>query len=156
MEATAIDPRTPCGRRTMPPTMGKRGVAADRRRHRASTPTVQRACRRSVRHDLGSGHRQRQAWDDPASRREHAERLLRERRQGQSHSDQGPRDPLGLGVRARRAQLTAAAAASRLRSVVMPANRMNRDQFYAVMAPNDDARLRKILWTLYWRGNAQL
>jgi len=38
----------------------------------------------------------------------------------------------------------------------MPANRMNRDQFYTAMAPNDDARLRKILWTLYWRGNAQL
>ena len=38
----------------------------------------------------------------------------------------------------------------------MPANRMNRDQFYALMAPSDDARLRKILWTLYWRGNAQL
>ena len=33
---------------------------------------------------------------------------------------------------------------------------MNRDEFYAAMAPNDDARLRKILWTLYWRGNAQL
>jgi len=33
---------------------------------------------------------------------------------------------------------------------------MNRDQFYAAMAPNDDARLRKILWTVYWRGNAQL
>src|SRR6201997_5249223 len=38
----------------------------------------------------------------------------------------------------------------------MPANRMNRDEFYAAMAPHDDARLRKILWTLYWRGNAQL
>ena len=38
----------------------------------------------------------------------------------------------------------------------MPANRMNRDEFYAVMAPNDDARLRKVLWILYWRGNAQL
>jgi hypothetical protein len=38
----------------------------------------------------------------------------------------------------------------------MSANRMNRDQFYAAMAPNDDARLRKILWTLYWRGSAQL
>ena len=38
----------------------------------------------------------------------------------------------------------------------MRANRMNRDEFYAAMAPNDDARLRKILWTLYWRGNAQL
>jgi hypothetical protein len=33
---------------------------------------------------------------------------------------------------------------------------MNRDEFYAAMAPNDDARLRKILWTVYWRGNAQL
>jgi len=33
---------------------------------------------------------------------------------------------------------------------------MNRDEFYTAMAPNDDARLRKILWTLYWRGNAQV
>jgi hypothetical protein len=38
----------------------------------------------------------------------------------------------------------------------MPANRMNRDEFYAVMAGHDDARLRKVLWTLYWRGSAQL
>jgi hypothetical protein len=38
----------------------------------------------------------------------------------------------------------------------MPANRMNRDEFYAAMAPHDDARLRKALWNLYWRGNAQL
>jgi hypothetical protein len=38
----------------------------------------------------------------------------------------------------------------------MPANRMNRDEFYAAMAPHDDARLRKVLWTVYWRGNAQL
>ena len=38
----------------------------------------------------------------------------------------------------------------------MSANRMNRDEFYATMAPYDDARLRKILWTLYWRGSAQL
>jgi hypothetical protein len=38
----------------------------------------------------------------------------------------------------------------------MPANRMNRDEFYAAMAPYDDARLRKILWTVYWHGNAQL
>lgn len=37
----------------------------------------------------------------------------------------------------------------------MPANRMNHDEFYTAMAPSDDARLRKILWTLYWRGNAQ-
>ncbi len=33
---------------------------------------------------------------------------------------------------------------------------MNRDEFNAAMAPYDDARLRKILWTLYWRGSAQL
>ena len=33
---------------------------------------------------------------------------------------------------------------------------MNRDEFYAAIAPHDDARLRKILWTVYWRGNAQL
>jgi hypothetical protein len=38
----------------------------------------------------------------------------------------------------------------------MSANRMNRDEFYAAMAPHEDARLRKVLWTLYWRGNAQL
>jgi hypothetical protein len=38
----------------------------------------------------------------------------------------------------------------------MPANRMNRDEFYAAMAASDDARLRKVLWTVYWRGNAQL
>ena len=38
----------------------------------------------------------------------------------------------------------------------MPANRMNRDEFYAAIAPHDDARLRKVLWTLYWRGSAQL
>jgi hypothetical protein len=38
----------------------------------------------------------------------------------------------------------------------MSANRMNRAEFYASMAPCDDARLRKILWTLYWRGSAQL
>src|ERR1700685_1550701 len=35
-------------------------------------------------------------------------------------------------------------------------NRMNRDEFSAAMARHDDARLRKILWTVYWRGNAQL
>jgi hypothetical protein len=38
----------------------------------------------------------------------------------------------------------------------MSANRMNRDGFYAAMAPSDEARLRKILWTLYWRGDARL
>jgi len=38
----------------------------------------------------------------------------------------------------------------------MVANRMNRDEFYATMAPSDEARLRKILWTLYWRGDTRL
>jgi hypothetical protein len=38
----------------------------------------------------------------------------------------------------------------------MPANRMNRDEFYAAMAAHDDASLRKVLWTLYWRGTGQL
>jgi hypothetical protein len=38
----------------------------------------------------------------------------------------------------------------------MPANRMNRDEFYAAMASSDDARLRKVLWTVYWRGSAQV
>jgi hypothetical protein len=38
----------------------------------------------------------------------------------------------------------------------MSVNRMNRDEFYTAMAPSDDARIRKLLWTLYWRGNAQL
>jgi hypothetical protein len=38
----------------------------------------------------------------------------------------------------------------------MPPNRMNRDEFYAAMAPHDEAGLRKVLWTLYWRGTAQL
>ena len=40
---------------------------------------------------------------------------------------------------------------------------MNRDEFYAAMAPHDDTRLRKVLWTVYWvlwtvywRGTAQL
>jgi hypothetical protein len=33
---------------------------------------------------------------------------------------------------------------------------MNRDEFYTAMGPRDDADLRKVLWTLYWRGNAQL
>ena len=33
---------------------------------------------------------------------------------------------------------------------------MNHDEFYTAMAPRDDADLRKILWTLYWRGNAQV
>jgi hypothetical protein len=55
-----------------------------------------------------------------------------------------------------RADQIPAMIAARLRWVVMPANRMNRDEFYTAMAPCDDANLRKVLWTLYWRGNAQL
>ncbi len=38
----------------------------------------------------------------------------------------------------------------------MSASRMNRAEFYASMGPYDDARLRKIVWTLYWRGSVQL
>jgi hypothetical protein len=38
----------------------------------------------------------------------------------------------------------------------MAATRMNRDEFYTTMAPSDEARLRKVLWTLYWRGDARL
>jgi hypothetical protein len=38
----------------------------------------------------------------------------------------------------------------------MVSNRMNRDEFYAAVALADEARLRKILWTLYWRGDARL
>ena len=31
-------------------------------------------------------------------------------------------------------------------------NRMNRDQFYAAIAGLDVEQLRKVLWTVYWRG----
>ena len=33
-------------------------------------------------------------------------------------------------------------------------DRLNRDEFYARLAPLDEAGLRKALWTLYWRGSA--
>ncbi|MGH3422893.1 MAG: hypothetical protein ACRDOD_25240, partial [Streptosporangiaceae bacterium] len=36
----------------------------------------------------------------------------------------------------------------------MPANRMNREEFFAKLAPLDEDRLRKVLWNLYWRGSA--
>jgi hypothetical protein len=36
----------------------------------------------------------------------------------------------------------------------MPADRMNREEFFAKLAPLDDDRLRKVLWNLYWRGPA--
>jgi hypothetical protein len=38
----------------------------------------------------------------------------------------------------------------------MPVNRMNREEFYAKVSPLDAEQLRKILWTLYWRGTAQV
>lgn len=33
---------------------------------------------------------------------------------------------------------------------------MNRDDFYAHLAPLDHERLKKTLWTLYWRGDAKM
>jgi hypothetical protein len=38
----------------------------------------------------------------------------------------------------------------------MPANRMNREEFFAKLAPLDEAALQKALWNLYWRGSAQI
>jgi hypothetical protein len=38
----------------------------------------------------------------------------------------------------------------------MPDSRMNREEFYAKVSPLDAEQLRKILWTLYWRGTAQV
>ena len=38
----------------------------------------------------------------------------------------------------------------------MPANRMNREEFFAKLAPLDEAGMKKALWNLYWRGSAQL
>ena len=36
----------------------------------------------------------------------------------------------------------------------MSAKRMNRQEFFAKLAPLDEDRLRKVLWNLYWRGSA--
>lgn len=38
----------------------------------------------------------------------------------------------------------------------MASDRMNREQFFAKIAPLSDEELRKALWTLYWRGPAPL
>ena len=38
----------------------------------------------------------------------------------------------------------------------MPADRMNREEFYAKVSPLDAEQLRKALWTVYWRGTAQV
>ena len=35
-------------------------------------------------------------------------------------------------------------------------DRMDRGAFFAATAPLDEAQLRKVLWTLYWRGSAAL
>lgn len=40
--------------------------------------------------------------------------------------------------------------------MVVAASRMNRAEFYARTAPLDAEQLRKALWTVYWRGSAQL
>jgi hypothetical protein len=40
-------------------------------------------------------------------------------------------------------------------SGAMPANRMNREQFYDRVSGLDAEQLRKALWTVYWRGSAQ-
>jgi hypothetical protein len=36
----------------------------------------------------------------------------------------------------------------------MPQNRMNREEFFAKLAPLDAEQRGKILWNLYWRGTA--
>ncbi len=38
----------------------------------------------------------------------------------------------------------------------MPVSRMNREEFYAKVSPLDAEQLRTALWTLYWRGTAQV
>lgn len=39
---------------------------------------------------------------------------------------------------------------------MMPPHRMNREEFHAQLAGRDADGLAKILWTLYWRGSAQM
>ena len=36
----------------------------------------------------------------------------------------------------------------------MPAKRMNREEFFAKLAPLDEDRLRKVVWNLYLQGSA--
>jgi len=38
----------------------------------------------------------------------------------------------------------------------MPARRMSRDEFFAKLASFDEDGLKKVVWTLYWRGSAQM
>lgn len=35
-------------------------------------------------------------------------------------------------------------------------DRLNKDEFYAAVADMDDKALKKVLWTLYWRGTGQV
>lgn len=37
---------------------------------------------------------------------------------------------------------------------VVPTTRMNREQFFAKLTTLDEARLKKVLWTMYRRGSA--
>jgi hypothetical protein len=46
--------------------------------------------------------------------------------------------------------------AASLRSVVVATKRMNRDEFYTALSGLDEDALKKVLWTLYWPGAAQL
>src|SRR5690606_32489830 len=45
---------------------------------------------------------------------------------------------------------------SQVRSPLVAQHRLTRDEFYERAARLDEAALRKALWTLYWRGSAQL
>jgi hypothetical protein len=38
----------------------------------------------------------------------------------------------------------------------MPTSRMNREEFFAKLAPLDEAGLKKALWNVYWRSPAQV
>jgi hypothetical protein len=47
-------------------------------------------------------------------------------------------------------------AFARLAFVGVLPKRMNREEFFAKLSSLDEARLRKVLWSLYWRGSAPL
>ena len=51
-------------------------------------------------------------------------------------------------------RVSAETPAASLRSGAMPQNRMNREEFFANLAPLDTEQRGKILWNLYWRGTA--
>lgn len=58
------------------------------------------------------------------------------------------------GSRQRRVDLRQ--RSSQVRSPLVAQHRLTRDEFYERAARLDEAALRKALWTLYWRGSAQL